>query len=370
MYIKQIELDGFRNIAALRAEFDEKTNIIIGDNANGKTNLLESIYYLTGARSFRTRTDRELIGFDGNSALIRGSVFSEGRDRIIEARLFRDRRKALYINGVKIKTGAELGESFRAVLFCPEDLYLIRDGAAARRRFMDMAIGQLRPRYVSILSEYNRLYEHKTRILRDYHEKPSLLDALDEFNYRMAQAGAEIISFRASFVKALFKFAAVIHSEFSGGRDELTLIYKTVKTVDDPLKPPAEIFPLLSEHQKAHKQAELNSGLCLSGPHKDDLEISINGRAAKSYASQGQTRTAALSLKLAERELQYDDTGETPVLLLDDVLSELDASRQDFVLNRIKTGQVFITCCEGEKIAKQTGGRVLTIDNGQLIIDN
>lgn len=366
MYIERIELERFRNISLLTADFSRGANIITGDNANGKTNLLESIYYLTGARSFRTRSDKELIGFEEESALIKGSVYSGGRSRIIEARLFNNRRKSVHVNGVKVKTGAELGESFRAVLFCPEDLNLIRDGAAVRRRFMDMAISQLRPRYAAILGEYNRLYEHKTRILKDHHEKPSLLYALDDFNHRMAQAGAELISFRASFIRALTRYAAEIQGEFSGGRDELTVAYKTVKTVEDPLKPAADIFPWLLEHQKSHAQAELASGLCLSGPHKDDLEILINGAPARSYASQGQTRTAALSLKLAERELYRDDTGETPVLLLDDVLSELDATRQDFVLNRIKTGQVFVTCCKGDKIKEQTRGKVLTIENGRL----
>jgi len=252
------------------------------------------------------------------------------------------------------------------VLFCPEDLYLIREGAAARRGFLDDCICQLRPRYALALAEYKRLHEHKTRILRDSEEKPSLLDALDEFSMSMAKAGALLIHYRAHFIKRLCQAAPAIHGDFSGGRERLTLRYETVSTVTDPEAGPQVIFQQLLQHQEEHRAAEIASRQCLSGPHKDDLLVEIDGQAAKSYASQGQTRTAALSLKLAAREIFQQDTGEYPVLLLDDVLSELDPRRQEFVLNRIRGGQVFITCCEDDRLPQLLGGRIFHVKNGTV----
>ena len=243
---------------------------------------------------------------------------------------------------------------------------MIREGATVRRRLMDGCLCQLRPRYAAVLSENNRLLEHKTRILKDYHEKPSLLDTLEEFNLRLAQTGAELIHYRASYTALLSEKASKIHREFSGDREELSIAYRTVKSVPNPSAKPTELLPYLLEHLKEHRRAELETGTCLSGAHKDDLEIEIGGVSARSFASQGQARTAALSVKLAEREIHVADGRETPLLLLDDVLSELDAARQNFVLNKIGDGQVFITCCEDARIASRTGGRVIRIDGGRL----
>ena len=208
---------------------------------------------------------------------------------------------------------------------------------------------------------------HKTRILRDRHEKPSLLDALDDFSQRMAGAGALLIHYRAHFIRKLTTFSSAVHQEFSGGREKMELSYETVKTVLDPLAPPGEIYLQLMEHQLTHRKAELEAGVCLSGPHKDDLLVTIDGQPARQFASQGQTRTAALSLKLGERELHYEDTGQWPVLLLDDVLSELDHRRQDFVLRHIGGGQVFITCCEEEKLRGLENGRAFHVQRGAIV---
>ena len=367
MMLRRLELDFFRNYVHLEAAFDPRVNLIYGDNAQGKTNLLEAIAYLSAARSHRARYDRELIMMGVDSAFLKGEVESRERDFTLEARLFRGRGRQLFSNGVRLKTAGELSGVLTTVLFCPEDLYLIREGGAARRRFLDSAICQLRPRYAAALGEYNRLYEHKTRILRDWPENPSLLQTLDDFNLRMAQTGAILIHYRAHFVRRLGEHAPAIHADFSGGREELGLGYQTVSTVDDPLRSPRELLPLLLEHQESHRQAELEARQCLSGPHKDDVEVTIGGLSARTYGSQGQTRTAALSLKLAQREIFQEETGQWPVLLLDDVLSELDARRQTFVLNRIRGGQVFITCCEEEKLEGLEGGRAFHIQGGKLV---
>ena len=367
MIVKSLELDYFRNYVHLEASFDPRVNLIYGDNAQGKTNLLEAIGYLSSARSHRARYDREMIMMDIDSAFLKGEIESRNRQFTLEAKLLRGKGRQLYSNGVRMKTAAELSGILTTVLFCPEDLYLIREGGAARRKFLDSAICQLRPRYAQALAEYNRLYEHKTRILRDWPENPSLLATLDDFNLRMAQTGAIVIHYRAHFIKRLKEHAPTIHADFSGGREELGLFYQTVSTVTDPMAAPREILGQILDHQESHRQAELDARQCLTGPHKDDLLVDLNGVSAKTYGSQGQTRTAALSLKLAQREIFQSDTGEWPVLLLDDVLSELDPRRQAFVLNRIQGGQIFITCCEEEKLEGLEGGKTFHIRGGALL---
>ena len=289
------------------------------------------------------------------------------RDFTLEARLSREGRRQLFSNGVRLKSAAELSGVLNTVLFCPEDLYLIREGAAERRRFLNDCICQLRPRYAEALREYRRLYEHKTRILRDWEERPALLDTLDEFNLRMAQTGALIIHYRAHFVKRLREVTPPIHRDFSGGREGLDLRYETVSTVTDPLAPARTILDQLLSHQESHRKAELEARQCLSGPHKDDLAVELDGRSARQFASQGQTRTAALSLKLASREIFFRETGEWPVLLLDDVLSELDQKRQEFVLRRITGGQVFISCCEDVGLNRLGEGKTFHIHGGALV---
>ena len=367
MIVKGLELNFFRNYANLKAEFDPRVNLIYGENAQGKTNLIEAIGYLSSARSHRARYDREMIMLGTENSTIKGNVFSRDRDFCLEARLFRGKSRQLWSNGLKLKSAGELSGILTTVLFCPEDLYLIREGSSARRRFLDNAICQLRPRYAQALAEYNRLYEHKTRILRDWPENPSLLQTLEDFNLRRAQTGALLIHYRAHFIKRLREEAPGIHQDFSGGRERLSLSYETVSTVEDPMAGAKEIFPRLLEHQHTHRRAELDARQCLSGPHKDDLVVFLDGMLAKTYGSQGQTRTAALSLKLAQREIFFQETGEYPVLLLDDVLSELDVRRQQFVLNRIKGGQIFITCCEEEKLEGLEGGKAFHIRCGTLV---
>ncbi|MTS90605.1 DNA replication/repair protein RecF [Pseudoflavonifractor sp. BIOML-A4] len=367
MIVKGIELDFFRNYLHMDAKFSPELNVICGENAQGKTNLLEAVAYLSTASSHRARYDKELIQFGVDSAFIKGELLSRDRDFTLEARLSRNARKQLFSNGVRLKTAGELPGVLNTVLFCPEDLYLIREGAVERRRFLDSCICQLRPRYAAALAEYRKLYDQKTRILRDWEEKPSLLETLDDFNLRMAQTGAVLIHYRAHFIRKLREYAPPIHREFSGGREILALRYETVKTVVDPEASPKEIFPQLLDHQESHRQAELDARQCLSGPHKDDLTVELDGMSAKQFASQGQTRTAALSLKLGSREIFFHDTGEWPVLLLDDVLSELDARRQAFVLGHINGGQVFITCCEDEKLEGLGREKVFRIHAGRLV---
>lgn len=364
MRVDSLALTGFRNYEWETFTFEPGTNVICGSNAQGKTNLLEAVYMLSCGRSFRTRFDKELVNFAYSSADILANVTSRNREQTVNIRLKPGSPKKLTVNGSRAKA-SELAETVNAVLFCPDDLNIVKDGAAVRRRMLDNAICQIRPGYTDLISEYNRLYEHKTRILKDRFEKPSLLETLDDFSDALCRCSAKIIRYRAAYTARLAAAAAPVHSDFSGNGEQLEMKYETVSTVTNPLASEKQIYYEICEHQEKHRQAELDIAQCLTGAHKDDLEISINGASARSFASQGQTRTAALSMKLAEREIILAETGEHPILLLDDVLSELDASRQEFVLNRIGGGQTLITCCEDEGISNRTGAGVISIENGR-----
>ena len=250
---------------------------------------------------------------------------SQERTRELRAVLFTGRRpRQLWLAGVRQRSRTALSGVLTSVLFCPEDLLILKKGAAGRRRLMDGVICQLRPNYEAALAEYGRLLDQKSALLRERYDNPSLLQVLPEYDLRMAQTGALVISYRARYVKALAQEAARYHREFSGDSETLELTYRTVSTVTDPFAPPETLCAQLQE----------------------------------------QTRTAVISLKLAERALLRQGTGETPVLLLDDVLSELDAGRQDFVLNQLREGQVFITCCETDRLTSL--GQVLSIRSGTI----
>ena len=368
MRINKLTLEGFRNYRGQTLEFDPACNVIHGENAQGKTNLLEAMVYLSCGKSPRTRTERELISFDGGEARIIGEIYSREREFITDITLRAGSRRKMTVNGVAAKNASELSEVLHTVFFSPEDLFIIREGAAARRRFMDQSLCQLRPRYARALAEYHRLYEHKTRILRDREENPGLLAMLPDFNEGMCRMGAILIHYRAQYCRALDGYAAPAHGDCSGGREKLQLHYETVKTVIDPFAKTEDIAQNLREHQESHYHAELASGLCLSGPHKDDFLVEVNGRSARQFCSQGQVRTAALCLKLADREIHRSAVGEYPVMLLDDVLSELDPKRQEYVLNRISGGQVFITCCENDRLDRLQAGRLFHIRSGEVVL--
>ena len=364
MRLESLALRGFRNYAQMQMDCCPGVNLLVGDNAQGKTNLLEAIGYLSSFASFRTRREAELIGFGQDFAELSARVQTARRELNLRALLFAgQKRRQLFCNDVKKKSAEELRGCFTTVLFCPEDLMILKTGSACRRKFGDSALCQLRPNYDAALTEYNRILEQKGRILKDWKDNPAVLEILPEYNARLCRVGAILISDRARFYDALGKAAEEYHSQFSGGREEFRLEYRTVSNIADPFAPVSVLEADLQEHLERHYRAELDSAQCLTGPHKDDFEITLSGINLKLYGSQGQTRTAAISLKLAQRELMRREFGQEPVLLLDDVLSELDAGRQDFVLNQIVSGQVFITCCEPGRFTKL--GKTMEISNGQ-----
>ena len=365
MNVTKLKLRNFRNYQNLEIDFDPGVNLIVGDNAQGKTNLLEALVYLGSGKSFRTQRGAELVRFGADFADLEAEVFSQERNQTLRAVVFAaSRPRQLYRNGVKKKSAGDLSGVLPTVLFCPEDLMVLKSGASARRRLGDSALCQLRPNYDAALAEYGKILEQKSRILKDRFEDPRMLDILPEYNARLCRIGAMLISYRARFYESLGKEAAKFHGQFSGGAEDFTLEYKTVSTVTDPFASIATLEDQLQQHLSSHYRAELETAQCLTGPHKDDFTVCLSGIDLKAYGSQGQTRTAAISLKLAQRELMQRESGEEPVLLLDDVLSELDPGRQDFVLNQIVSGQVFITCCEPGRFTKL--GKTIEISRGNL----
>ncbi len=366
MELCELHLRNFRNYRELHFRPQPGVNLILGDNAQGKTNLLEAVVYLASGKSFRTQKTSEVVRFGSTFSDLEARVKSQDREQSLRTVLFPDRRpRQLYRNGVKKRSAAECAGVLSTVLFCPEDLMVLKSGAAARRRLGDQALCQLRPNYDAALAEYQRLMQQKLRILKDCRMNPAWLGILPDYNIRICQVGALLISYRARFYQSLGQAASAYHGQFTGGKEDFSLTYRTVSTVTDPFASIPILTEQLQNHLQAHYQAELDSLQCLTGPHRDDFDVSVSGHSLRQFGSQGQTRTAAISLKLAQRELLKRDLGEDPVLLLDDVLSELDPGRQDFVLNQIASGQVFITCCEPGRFTRL--GQTIQIQDGCLI---
>lgn len=365
MRIERLSAEGFRNYDFLCFEPAERMNALCGDNAQGKTNLIEAVYYLSLGKSFRTRFDREIISFGCSCSNLLAEISSHGRSFNVRVRLSRSRPKEIKVNSVERRAG-ELAEIFSVVLFSPADLSLVQDGAAGRRRFLDEAISVLRPRYGTIISEYAKNLDQKNAILRDYRSKPSLLDVLDEYSLQLAGLSAKIIRYRASFIKKLEEEAEKLNLELSSGKENLSFGYETISEVKDPLAGYEQVLSEVLVNQSRLRRAELECQRTLDGVHRDELRIFINGEDARSYASQGQARSAAISMKLALREILLSERDDMPMLLLDDVLSELDPMRQEFLLGRIEKGQTILSACSEENLEKLGKGKVFYIEDGKI----
>ncbi len=340
-------------------------NVLCGENAQGKTNLIEAIYYISLGKSFRTRFDKELISFGSSYCNILAEISTRERSFTVRIKLNRSRPKEITVNSVQKRPG-ELSETFSAVLFSPSDLYLVQEGAVNRRRFLDESISTLRPRYGSIISEYTKNLDQKNAILKDYRIKPSLLDILDEYNLQLARLSARIIRYRASFIRKLEEEARKLNLDISSGKEELSFEYESLSEVKDPFASYEEVLSQVLSNQSRLRSAELECQRTLDGVHRDELRIYINGEDARSFASQGQARSAAISMKLALREIIMNEKNEMPVLLLDDVLSELDSMRQEFLLGRIEKGQTILSTCSEENLEKLGRGKVFYIKEGKI----
>ena len=358
MKIKSLSLKNFKNYKSADFSFSDRINVISGENAQGKTNLLEAVFYLSCVKTIHAKRERDLILFNEDSASLDALVESENRDFQVKIELSNAPRK-IYINGIRQPKVTEYIGSLKCVLFVPDDLSMIKEGPGVRRRFLNIAISQLKPNYLSALSIYNKILEQKNKLLKQESVDDILLDV---YNERLAKYGAVIIKYRRDFIKQLEEVACKNHNEMSNGREILQIVYKTDRYITDDCDIEKELFRHMSERKLAERESELS----LIGPHRDDLLFLINSVSAKDFASQGQIRTAILATKLAEREVFYQIAGEYPILLLDDVLSELDSTRQNYVLNKIDKGQVFITSCENLISPSLEVGKFFEISGGTL----
>ena len=357
MNIRSIELKNFRNYENLEISFDEGTNILFGDNAQGKTNILEAAYMSGTTKSHKGSRDREMIRFGEEEAHLKTVVVRGGREYQIDMHLKKNRAKGIAIDKIPIKKASELFGILNIVFFSPEDLNIIKNGPAERRRFLDSELCQLDRIYLADLTNYNKILAQRNKLLKDMIYRPSLSDTLPVWDMQLIETGKKIIRRRKQFVDELREIVSDIHYRISGGKEELFLKYEP--NIDD-------IF----FEDELSRAKEKDKKLCQTsvGPHRDDLLFSIGDVDIRKYGSQGQQRTSALSLKLSEIELVRKSISNTPVLLLDDVLSELDSSRQNYLLNNISDTQTIITCTGLDEFVRNrfTVNRVFEVIAGHV----
>ena len=357
MNIRSIELKNFRNYENLEISFDEGTNILFGDNAQGKTNILEAAYMSGTTKSHKGSRDREMIRFGEEEAHLKTVVVRGGREYQIDMHLKKNRAKGIAIDKIPIKKASELFGILNIVFFSPEDLNIIKNGPAERRRFLDSELCQLDRIYLADLTNYNKILAQRNKLLKDMIYRSSLSDTLPVWDMQLIETGKKIIRRRKQFVDELREIVSDIHYRISGGKEELFLKYEP--NIDD-------IF----FEDELSRAKEKDKKLCQTsvGPHRDDLLFSIGDVDIRKYGSQGQQRTSALSLKLSEIELVRKSISDTPVLLLDDVLSELDSSRQNYLLNNISDTQTIITCTGLDEFVRNrfTVNRVFEVIAGHV----
>lgn len=364
MRVQSIAFKNYRNLEDGYILPCDGVNVIYGDNAQGKTNLIEALWLFCGGHSFRTSKDSEVIKWNEGFARLNLKFYGQEREQTAEL-VIDGKRRQVKINGVEQKSSSLLIEKFCAVVFSPEHLNLIKRGPGERRRFIDSAICREKLQNAVILSKYNRLLVQRNALLKDIVHKSYLEDTLEVWDNQLAHVGALLIKKRLEYVKMLSRRAAEFHGGISKGREELKIRYISTSDVEknDSVE---EINQKLIEANNKNRKNDIRLGVTLSGPHRDDIEIVINKKNAKSFASQGQQRSAVLSMKLAEAAVLRERMGEEPVVLLDDVLSELDAGRQDYLLNELKNCQVFITCCGKSDREQLREGKIFYVNNGKI----
>ena len=359
MIVESLSLKNYRNYENLNLNFSDGTNIFYGNNAQGKTNILEAVYMSGTTKSHRTSKDLELIRFTEEESHISTVVKKNGISHKIDIHLKNNKSKGVAIDGIPIKKASELFGMINFVFFSPEDLNIIKNGPSEKRRFMDIELCQLNKIYLSDLANYNKIVIQRNKLLKDLFFRKDLTDTLDIWDFQLCEYGQRIIKMREAFVERLNEIIFNIHYSLSGGKENLKIVYLKNCEKED-----------LMEQLKLNREKDLKLKTTSVGPHRDDLGFYFDGMDVRKYGSQGQQRCAALSLKLSEIELVKSTTGDTPILLLDDVLSELDKNRQNYLLNHIHDIQAMITCtgldefvnCRFsiDKIFKVTDGTVVS----------
>ena len=361
MFIKSIELADYRNYESLTIQFDRGTNILYGDNAQGKTNILEAIYLAATTKSHRGSKDREIIRFDKEESHIRTYLEKEGIETRVDMHLRKSKSKGIAIDGQKIKKAADLLGLCNVVFFSPEDLGIIKNGPSERRRFVDMELCQLDSLYLYNLNHYNKIINQRNKLLKDMYMNPDLKETLGIWDMQLVSFGGRIIERRRLFVDQLNDIIHEIHKKLSGGKEEILIKYEQDVEIEE-----------FENKLKFSQDRDIKAKMTSVGPHRDDFSFMVGNVDIRKFGSQGQQRTAALSLKLSEIELVKKISKDTPVLLLDDVLSELDSNRQNYLLNSIGDIQTIITCTGLEEFVRNRFeiNRVFQVSNGSVICRN
>lgn len=361
MIIKSLELENFRNYKSLNIEFDKGVNILYGDNAQGKTNILEAIYVSATTKSHKGAKDKEIINFEAEEAHIKTYLDKEGLERRVDMHLRKSKSKGIAIDTVRLKKAAQLLGLLNVVFFSPEDLSIIKDAPAQRRRFVDMELCQLDQSYLYDLNQYNKIIAQRNKLLKDMYNNQDLKNMLGIWDMQIIIYGQKIIKRRRLFVDQLNEIIDDIHYKLSGGKERIKVEYAPYVSEDN-----------FEEMLKKAREKDIKLKSTSVGPHKDDFIFIVNGIDIRTYGSQGQQRTAALSLKLSEIELVKKITGDNPVLLLDDVLSELDSNRQNHLLNNIGDIQTIITCTGLEDFVNNRIkiNKIFKVETGVVINEN
>lgn len=358
MYVKRLRLKNFRCYEDLDVELSPNINIIYGKNAQGKTNLLEAVYYCATGRSHRTSFDKECIRYDQDEAMIK-IWYEKYKEDQIEIHLRKNGRKSVAINGYPAKKINELFGCFHVVVFSPEDLSLIKSGPAKRRKFMDMEICQVDPVYLHDLQQYCKVLKQRNQLLKEISRAPGKKETIFAWDLQLVHYGVKVMRRRAEFVSRLQKHTSVIHNSITHGEESLKILYENAVSMDE------SVFQRQLEKDFVRDQ---RYGSTAAGPHHDDLALFIDGSDVRVYGSQGQQRTTALSMKLAELEMMKEEIGHSPVLLLDDVMSELDQDRQLHLARYIQENQTIITCTGIEdSIRRLPAGKMYQIQKGRIV---
>lgn len=357
MKVSRITLEQYRNLKQASFRPSEGVNIIYGDNAQGKTNLIEAIYLFTGLKSFRSAKDAQLI-MQG-APFARLNLEFEAGGRAQEASLLIDKGRHITLNDVERGSASAMTGVFCACLFSPDHLELIKDGPALRRKFLDSALCVVSRRYQKLLLDYNKVLAQRNSLLKDVAFSADLLSMLDVWDVSAAKLGAAILDLRLRYVKRLKEEASRLYEGISAGKETLTMEYQCTDCDR------ADEEGLLKAMFRARAQ-DVRAGVSSVGPHRDDLLLTVNGLSAREYGSQGQQRSCVLALKLAEAKILSDSIGEPCVILLDDVMSELDNKRKDFLLNHLKGRQIFITCCDASYFSSLQEGSVFEVKQGEI----
>ena len=370
MIIDQICADGYKNLSEVNILPDKRMNIFCGDNAQGKTNLIEAVWLCSGCRSFRGSREKEFIGFDKEFADVRLTFTDETRKQEIRfaAKKGEMKEKLVTLNGVKLPLMSKLFGSFQCVVFTPDDLNLAKGSPENRRSFIDLSISQIKGSYVSALNTYNNVLAQRNALLKSFSKSGGDIDSISVWDEQLAKAGAYISVIRNTYCNMLNNYTSSLYNKLASGKENFQLYYQSTiyPDLNGKTEYEGELTELYMDKLKKSVNEDIRAGFTTTGVHRDDIITLIDGQPARYLGSQGQSRSIAIVFKLAQAEILKSEKGEYPVMLLDDVMSELDGGRQRFILNSIENMQVLVTCCDDRFLSDMTGGKVFRVNKGRI----